>query len=135
MSRDQSYGERLLAVIKEQMEVREIDPDDFDDVCAQIAESYDIDALTSMHGGQLRHVQQHLDAHLRKYLGGPKRASGDGSLAWPETATSAAIMEAAKAGILLSEIEGTGKDGVITKGDVVTITADDVGSAEEELGL
>ena len=123
MSRDQSYGERLLAVIKEQMEVREIDPDDFDDVCAQIAESYDIDALTSMHGGQLRHVQQHLDTHLRKYLGGYKRATGEAGMAWPETATSAAVMEAGKAGVPLSDIEGSGKDGQVVKGDVEAVVA------------
>lgn len=118
MSRDQSYGERILAGIREQMEVRGIDLDEFDDVCAEIAETYDVDALTSMHGGTLRHVQQHIDAHLRRYLGGPKRAVGVGTVAWPETATSAAVMEAGKAGILLSEIEGSGKDGTITKADV-----------------
>lgn len=123
MSRDQSYGERLLANIKGQMEVRGIDLDDFDDVCAQIAESYDIDALTSMHGGQLRHVQQHIDGHLRKYLGGAKRAVGVGSVAWPETATSAAVMEAGKAGIALSAIEGSGKDGQVVKGDVEAVVA------------
>ncbi len=123
MSRDQSYGERLLANIKGQMEVRGIDLDDFDDVCAQIAESYDIDALTSMHGGQLRHVQQHIDGHLRKYLRGAKRAVGVGSVAWPETATSAAVMEAGKAGIALSAIEGSGKDGQVVKGDVEAVVA------------
>ncbi len=135
MSRDQSYGERLLANIRTQFESRHMHLDDFDDFCAEVAESYEVDSITSMHSGQLRHVQQHIDSLFRKFLGGYKRATGESGMAWPETATSAAIMEAGKAGIPLSEIEGTGKDGVITKGDVVTITADDVGSAEEELGL
>ncbi len=129
MSRDQSYGERLLANIKGQMEVRGIDLDDFDDVCAQIAESYDIDALTSMHGGQLRHVQQHIEAHFRRFLGGFKRATGEASMAWPETATSAAVMEAGKAGVPLSDIEGSGKDGQVVKGDVEVAVA---AAAEEE---
>lgn len=118
-----SYGERLLDQIVTQCESRGIDVDDVEDFLAQVAEDFGVDDFLKLHGGQLRDVQRHLDAHFRKFLGGHKRVPGTAPTAWPETATSGAVVAAAKAGLDLSSIEGTGKDGAVTKDDVAKAAA------------
>lgn len=114
MATTTTYGERVLRSIMEQCGRRGIPADEHADVLAHI-EKRAGKAVTDMDERELRVVQRHLAAHFVSYLGGVKRRGGVET--WPN-ASPAAVTAAAAAGILISDIEGTGKGGTVTKADV-----------------
>lgn len=119
MADTKSYGERVLENIVAQCAVRGIPAKQVDDFLSHVEEKLGV-AVTAMNGSQLKRFQQSIDGHFRSYLGGRKRAPGAAGEAWPHNASPAAALEAAKAGISIGEIEGTGRGGTVTKADVAS---------------
>lgn len=124
MPTETPYGQRLLESVRVQCERRGIPPEELESVLAHIGEAFDTPVL-EMEAPDLKRVQAQLDGLMRSYLDGRKRRGGPTG-AWEVEATRAAILEAAMRGVDLSEVEGTGEEGRVTKADVA-----DAADAEE----
>lgn len=120
----QSYGERVLAAIMTQCERRGIPPEEAGSVLAHIASETGTE-VTDMDARELRRVQQNLDSYFRDYLDGAKRRVGVAPETWPGGAASgSAVMAAARAGIAIADVVGTGKGGTVTVADVEAAAAE-----------
>lgn len=117
-----SYGERLLRHIMDQCELRGIPVEESESFMAHLKEEHG-KSVTDMDTLEMKRVQQELDKSFREYLGGSKRRPGVVPEAWP-AATGSAMMAAAKAGIAIADITGTGKNSQVTVADVEQAVAD-----------
>ncbi len=119
-----SYGERVLASIMKQCERRGIPVEEADSVLAFISEA-EGKRVVKMDSRELRNLQRRLPAYMLSYLDGQKRRGGPAEETWPEGATDSAIVEAARAGVSLGAVTGTGASGQITKDDVLGYVAEE----------
>jgi hypothetical protein len=110
-----TYGEGVLKSIMDQCELRGIPVEESESVLAYLTEEHG-KSVTSMDERELRKVQMGLGTSMGVYLEGAKRRGESGG-AWPN-AEGPAIMLAAKGGITISGIEGSGKEGKVTAKDV-----------------
>lgn len=110
-----SYGEGVLSAIMKQCQRRGIPVEESESVLAHLAEEHGKSVL-DMNDRELLKVQRGLGTSFMAYLEGAKRR-GEGTGPWPD-ASKSAILAAAKAGISISTVDGTGKGGAVTKKDV-----------------
>lgn len=117
-----TYGERVLSNIMLQCERRGIPVEEAESFLAHVAD-VEGKSVTSMDEKGLKSLQQRLEVHFISYLEGAKRRGEAKNAPWPSASPAASIL-AAQAGVVISDVSGTGNDGAVLLDDVKKYISD-----------